>query len=123
MNACRSIFQRLAVVLVLAWLPISSGLAQDKAAAIDGYDPVAYFTEKRPVQGVPEIRYDWDDRRYLFSNTRHRDLFAANPARYEPQFGGLCAVGIAHGKKLKADPQIWRIVGGKLYIFSKVQDA
>jgi len=118
MNTRRSALQHVALALALAWFPSAASLAQDKTPAIDGYDPVAYFTEKRPVQGMSTISHDWDDRRYLFSSAKHRDLFAANPDRYEPQFGGLCAGAVSHGKKVKADPKIWRIVDGKLYVFS-----
>jgi YHS domain-containing protein len=119
MRTRRAVLKRLAFTFALACVPISAGLAQDKAPAIDGYDPVAYFTEKQPVQGKSTISYDWDDRRYQFSSSKHRDLFVANPDRYEPQFAGLCAAGVSAGKKLKADPKVWRIVDGKLYVFSK----
>jgi YHS domain-containing protein len=121
MNTRRSTLQHFVLALAMACLPGAASLAQDKTPAIDGYDPVAYFTEKRPVQGKSTISYNWDDRRYLFSNAKNRDLFAANPDRYEPQFGGLCAAGVSHSKKLKADPTIWRIVDGKLYVFSRDQ--
>ncbi len=86
---------------------------------LDGYDPVAYFTEKRPVEGKSAINYDWDDGRYLFASAKHRELFVANPDRYAPQFNGLCTGGVAAGMKVKANPTIWRIVDGKLYVFSK----
>ena len=118
MSTRRSALQQLALALALACLPGTGSLAQDKKPAIDGYDPVAYFTEKRPVQGKSTISHDWDEKRYLFASAKHRDLFAANPDRYEPQFGGLCAGGVSHGKKVKADPTIWRIVEGRLYVFS-----
>lgn len=118
MNTRRATLQRLALALTLAWIPGAASLAQDKAPAIDGYDPVAYFTEKKPVQGKSTISHDWDEKRYLFSSAKHRDLFAANPDRYEPQFGGLCAGGVSRDKKVKADPTIWRIIDGKLYVYS-----
>lgn len=118
MNTRRSTLQHLALALALACVPGAVSLAQDKKPAIDGYDPVAYFTEKRPIQGKSTISHDWDERRFLFASAKHRDLFAANPDRYEPQFGGLCTGGVAAGKKVKADPTIWRIIDGKLYVFS-----
>lgn len=117
-HAKRARRARRALMLLCLVVPVFASLAQDKSPAIDGYDPVAYFTEKQPVQGKPGISYDWDDRRYLFSSTKHKELFAAHPERYEPQFAGLCAGGVSKGKKLKADPNIWRIVDGKLYVFS-----
>jgi YHS domain-containing protein len=80
--------------------------------------PVAYFTDGKPVKGAPEINYDFDDGRYLFSSATHRTTFAASPERYSPQFDGLCATGIAMGMKAEADPSVWKIVDGKLYVFS-----
>lgn len=121
MSTRRLALQQLALALALACLPGAGSIAQDKKPAIDGYDPVAYFTEKRPVQGMSTISHDWDEKRYLFASAKHRDLFAANPDRYEPQFGGLCAAAVSKGMKNKADPTIWRIVDGKLYVFSKEQ--
>ena len=105
----------------LAGFPFTAALAQDKPPAIDGYDPVAYFTEKKPVQGKAEFSQVFDEKRYLFASAKHRDLFAANPERYEPQFNGLCAGNVAGGKKVKAIPTIWRVVDGKLYLFAGQQ--
>ena len=117
----RSNLLTLGTVLALATVPATRLFAQAKTPTIDGFDPVAYFTEKRPVQGQSSISYDWDDKRYLFANTRNRDLFTANPDRYEPQFNGLCAGNVSKGNKVKADPTIWRVVDGKLYLFAKQQ--
>jgi YHS domain-containing protein len=99
--------------------------ADDQAAApklgIKGYDPVSYFTDGRAVKGEPSISFDFDEARYRFASAQHRSLFAGDPARYEPQFGGLCATGIAFGKKTESDPTQWKIVDGKLYLFSSVE--
>ena len=114
----RSSLLSLGFMLALAGVPGSPLFAQAKAPAINGYDPVAYFIDKRPVQGQPNISYDWDDKRYLFANSKNRGLFAGDPDRYEPQFNGLCAGNVARGKKLRADPTIWRVVDGKLYLFA-----
>ena len=115
----RSSLQRLGLVLAMAGKPWSMALAQERSLAIDGYDPVAYFTQRRPAQGKADISFDWDDRRYRFATAGNRDIFAANPDRYEPQFAGPCSSGVAAGKRIKADPALWRIVDGKLYLFSK----
>ncbi len=106
-------------MLALAGVPASTLFAQVKTPTIDGYDPVAYFTEQQAVQGKPTISFDWDHKRYLFANTKHRDLFAANPDRYEPQFNGMCAGAVSAGYKSKANPKVWRIIDGKLYVFSR----
>ena len=118
MSTRRSSLLRLGSMLALAGVPASTLFAQSKTPAIDGYDPVAYFIDKRPIQGQSTINYDWDDKRYLFASAKHRDLFAGAPDRYEPQFNGLCTGNVAKGKKLRADPTIWRVVDGKLYLFA-----
>ena len=121
MSTRRSLLSMTLSLCAMAGFPFAATLAQDKAPAIDGYDPVAYFTEKKPVQGKVEFSQVFDERRYLFSSAKHRDLFAANPERYEPQFNGLCAGNVAAGKKVKAIPTIWRVVDGKLYLFAGPQ--
>lgn len=118
MTTRRSSLLSLGCMFALAGVPAAKAFAQAKAPSIDGYDPVAYFTEKRPVLGQSTISYDWDDKRYLFANSKNRQLFAANPDRYEPQFNGMCAGNVARGRKVKADPTIWRVVDGKLYLFA-----
>ena len=92
---------------------------------LKGHDPVAYFTENKPVKGATEINYDWDDGRYLFSNAKNKQSFAANPDRYAPQFAGFCTAGVSRGMKAEANPELFMIVDGKLYTFStaKARDA
>lgn len=86
--------------------------------AIKGYDAVAYFTEGRPTKGAPEFSYDWLGATWQFSNAGNRDAFAAEPIRYAPQYGGFCALGTANEEaSANIDPDAWRIVGGKLYLF------
>src|SRR5262245_37435459 len=97
----------LSVVLALS----AVALAQPRVA-IKGYDPVAYFSDSKPVKGDPAISYDWDEARYLFANASNRATFAAAPEKYAPQFAGLCATGLAFGQKVEADPQAWKIVDG-----------
>lgn len=89
--------------------------------SLKGHDPVSYFTEGRPVKGAANLNYDFDDARYLFASARNRELFAVNPERYTPQYTGLCATGMALGMKAEADPAVWKIVDGKLYVFSSAQ--
>ena len=95
--------------------------AQSQSVSLNGHDPVAYFTEGRPVKGSANINYDFDDARYLFSSQKNRERFAASPERYTPQYSGLCATGMAFGVKAHADPTVWKIVDGKLYVFSSTQ--
>ena len=84
--------------------------------AIHGYDPVAYFTEGQPMKGKKEFEHVWQDARWHFASAGNRDLFKANPARYSPQYGGYCALGISAGEYADIDPNAWSIVDGKLYL-------
>ena len=95
-----------------------STAAEDVPLAIKGYDPVAYFTIASPARGLPEISYDWDERRYLFLSAEHRELFKADPVRYAPQFADFCAMALTRGEVHEADPENWLISEGKLYIFA-----
>ena len=84
--------------------------------AILGYDTVAYFTDGRPVKGSPEFEYVWQDARWQFASVEHRSLFASDPDRYAPQFGGFCTGGVALGRLAPIDPEAWLIVDGRLYL-------
>lgn len=74
--------------------------------AIQGYDPVAYFTEGKPVQGTQEYASEWMGARWYFSSEENRDLFALNPEKYAPRFGGYCAFAAGHGYCYEADPLV-----------------
>jgi hypothetical protein len=96
--------------------PVNTGYFGD--VAIMGYDTVAYFTEGRATKGSPDISYQWLGATWEFANAEHRDAFAATPIRYAPQYGGLCALGVANSERsVNVDPEAWRIVDGKLYLF------
>jgi YHS domain-containing protein len=84
--------------------------------ALQGYDPVAYFKEGKPVKGKSEYRYDWMGAKWYFSSAGNRDAFAKEPEKYAPQFGGYCAWAVSLGKTANIDPQAWKIVDGKLYL-------
>ena len=86
--------------------------------AIEGYDPVAYFTESRPVEGASAFSHDWMGVTWYFASAENRVQFAAEPERYAPQYGGYCAWAVAHGYTAKIDPKAWKIVDGKLYACS-----
>jgi len=96
-----------------------AAIAEDVPLAIKGYDPVAYFTLGKPTKGAPEFAYDWDDHRYLFMSAEHRDRFKADPVRYAPQFGNYCAMALAKGEIVVANPENWLVSDGKLYVFGK----
>jgi len=98
---------------------VPAALAGELPLAIKGYDPVAYFTDGKPTKGLPEFAHDWDDHRYLFVNAEHRDRFKADPVKYAPQFGNYCAMALALGEVVVANPENWLISDGKLYVFGK----
>jgi len=87
--------------------------------AIRGYDPVAYFTLGKPAPGLATLEYEWDEHRYRFVRSEHRELFKADPVRYAPQFAGFCAVALTRGEVDEANPEYWLISDGKLYLFGK----
>ena len=86
--------------------------------AIEGYDPVAYFTVKKPTEGKKEISYTNEGITYYFASPQNRELFKASPAKYEPQFGGWCAYAMGdNGEKVAVDPETFKVLNGKLYLF------
>lgn len=98
-------------------VPMSSSASDKLPLAIKGYDPVAYFVLGKATRGLPEIEHEWDEHRYRFARPEHRDLFKADPVRYAPQFKNVCAMALALGRILEADPESWLISDGRLYIF------
>ncbi len=99
--------------------PAFAGGAVNKTVfgtALKGYDPVAYHTVGKPVEGSRRISYKWRNATWRFASVKHRDLFAADPNRYAPAYGGYCAYGMAQGAKVDIDPSAWHIVDGKLYL-------
>ncbi|MFO1475326.1 MAG: YHS domain-containing (seleno)protein [Verrucomicrobiota bacterium] len=84
--------------------------------AIQGYDPVAFFTDHRPVKGKAEFPARYNGATYLFASSEHRDLFKADPAKYEPAFGGYCAYGVSKNKLVDIDVDAFQIVDGKLLL-------
>lgn len=85
-----------------------------------GYDPVAYFTEGKPVKGSAQHQVKLPERSYYFASAQNKALFEANAAKYEPQYGGFCSSGAAYAIKLGSDPTAWQIEGGRLFIFGDV---
>ena len=85
--------------------------------ALWGYDPVSYFTVGHPEAGSVEFTFAFDDATYWFASEEHRKMFAADRERYAPQFKGYCALSVARGLKIEADPEAWTIWNGKLFVF------
>lgn len=86
--------------------------------AIEGYDPVAYFQVKKAVKGKKDLQHQHDGVTYYFSSPANRDAFIKNPAAYQPQYGGWCAYAMGDtGEKVEIDPETFKVLDGKLYLF------
>lgn len=84
--------------------------------AVGGYDAVAYFTQGKPVQGKDQFSTQWKGAKWLFASQENLERFKADPHAYAPQYGGYCAYGVATGYAVKGEPEVWKIVAGKLYL-------
>src|SRR5688572_22878674 len=90
----------------------------DHHIAIQGYDPVAYYVENKAVEGNSSLKLNYQGVTYLFKSKENLDLFKANPSKYEPEYGGWCAYAMgAKGEKVEVDPETFKIIDGKLYLF------
>ena len=84
--------------------------------ALHGFDPVAYFTDNKPVKGSNEFASTYDGVTFLFSSADHKKTFDTSPTKYLPEFGGFCAHAVAEGVKADIDPHAFTVSGGKLYV-------
>ncbi|MEM7549882.1 MAG: YHS domain-containing (seleno)protein [Bacteroidota bacterium] len=87
-----------------------------RGGAIKGYDPVAYFTERKAIKGSDSYTFEWNDAQWYFSTKENLEAFETEPEKYAPQYGGYCAYAVAHGYTAKIDPEAWEIVDDKLYL-------
>ncbi|RXR22003.1 YHS domain-containing (seleno)protein [Flavobacterium stagni] len=117
------------ITVLLLFFVVQIGQAQTQAKrikefnlenklAIQGYDPVAYFTQKKAVKGKKELSVVHEGVLYYFASNADKELFVKNPSAYEPQYGGWCAYAMgANGEKVEVDPETFKIVNGKLFLF------
>ena len=116
-----------AIVTFIAYLLLLQSYGQDdlrkkhynikKGIAIEGYDPVSYFNGK-PEEGDEDIKISHKGITYLFANQNDLTRFKANPDKYEPAYGGWCAYAMGEkGEKVRIDPETFKILDGKLYLF------
>ena len=86
--------------------------------AIKGYDPVAYFTKDEAIKGKKELAVFHQGVTYYFSSVENKEAFKKNPSAFEPQYGGWCAYAMGEkGEKVSIDPETFKIINGKLYLF------
>ena len=83
--------------------------------AINGYDPVSYFTESKSETGMSDYRYEWMGAKWQFTSEEHLNMFKENPIKYAPQFGGYCSYAVSKNKLVPANPDFWTTKNGKLY--------
>ncbi len=120
MQSLRSIVGALQVgslVFLFAGLNVLSASASaDGDIAIKGYDAVAYFAAGSARQGTAQFAFPWHGMTWHFVSKENRDLFAASPEKYAPQYDGYCAWAMTESRKAITDPEVWKIVDGKLYL-------
>ncbi len=121
--------KRFLAAAACAFMLLSSAASADQVntngdnIAIEGYDPVAYFTQSRPVPGVPEFRSEWQDATWQFSSAEHQALFEENPEKYAPRYGGFCSGAMSvRGTKASIKPEHWMIVDGNLFLGGQSMD-
>ena len=103
-------------VASVASASVFAGEYSHSTPGISGYDPVAYFTDGKPMRGSGYHVTVHDGVTYAFTTEEHKKVFEANPQKYLPAYGGYCAYGVAVGKKFVVDPEAWKIVDGTLYL-------
>jgi YHS domain-containing protein len=84
--------------------------------ALQGYDPVAYFTDNKPLKGDAKFTADYDGATYQFASAAHRDQFVAAPAKYAPAFGGYCGYAASIDRLSPIDPTFFQIIDGRLIL-------
>lgn len=115
--ASRTISGIAAALLILGLAPFAD--AKDystSTVAIGGYDAVAYQTQRKPTRGSGDHVAVYQGETYLFASEQNKKTFEASPDRFAPAYGGYCAYGVAVKKKFVGDPEIWRVVGRRLYL-------
>src|SRR5215475_7555784 len=115
--------KKLLLVVVLAFASNLSFAAMKSLVNVDktglgikGYDPVAYFTENKPVMGNPQFVSTYNGVRYQFASAADKSAFDANPSKYEPQFGGFCAYAASEGHTAKIEPDAFQVMNGRLLL-------
>ncbi|MGI9326323.1 MAG: YHS domain-containing (seleno)protein [Pseudomonadales bacterium] len=103
-------------IALLLFASFAFASTQHSTPAVGGYDLVTYQTAKRPARGTGHFVSEHEGVTYLFANSVNKAKFDKNPQRYLPAYGGYCAFGVSVGKKFAADPEVWRVVDGRLYL-------
>lgn len=118
MKSFNIIFMILPFALLLLTVAAGKAIGKQPIAdvAIKGYDSVAYFKAGKAIKGNESFSFQWRDMTWYFSTKENRDLFASDPGKYAPQYDGYCAWAMTEARKAQTDPEVWKIVNGKLYL-------
>ncbi|SHH17221.1 YHS domain-containing protein [Cognatiyoonia sediminum] len=119
MKPIKSILTGVALTVAVATQSLAAGVelnASSTGLALQGYDPVAYFTVGEATPGNWTITSSYNDATYRFASEEHKAAFDADPEAYLPQYGGYCAFGAAMGFKFDGDPNQWKVVDGELFL-------
>jgi len=119
----KTLFSIFAMFTLLGSASASDALAQynlksDKVA-IQGYDPINYFTKGTPAKGSPQTKAEHKGVVYYFASPENRKAFIENPNKYLPTYGGWCATAMAKGEKVEIDPTNFKVTNGRLFLFFK----
>ena len=94
-----------------------------KGIAIKGYDPISFFNTDRAIQANGSIAYEYNGVKYFFTSSKNLNQFKTTPSKFEPQYGGWCALHMSvDGSRVKANPQHFTVHDGKLYFFASAKD-
>ena len=104
------------VLLLAGFGGIAFGGSPMSDVAIKGYDTVAYFKDGKALKGSASFTFPWHGMTWHFSSKENRDLFAGSPEKYAPQYDGWCAWAMTESRLAVTDPEVWKIVDGKLYL-------
>lgn len=114
--------KRILIPAIMALAVISTASAKTlvnvdrSGVAIRGYDPVAYFTDKKAVKGNAQLQSNVGGVIYYFASAENKAAFDADAAKYQPQFGGFCAWAVSRGYTAPIDPNAFQIVNGRLLL-------
>lgn len=119
-----TVYRWLAVVFVFSSSLTLAGVdtgTDENGVMLAGHDPVAYFTDGKPVKGKPEFTAVHGDAIYRFASVEHRDMFNGNPEKYVPAYGGHCAYGMTFGAKFLVDGESFYIMHDRLFVNKNVE--
>lgn len=116
MNKIRTALLSLTSAIIITASSLVSAVEPNSVVGVGGYDLVSYQTSKKPLQGNGNHVVQYQGVNYLFSSKENAKKFGANKEKYLPAYGGYCAFGASVGKKFIADPTVWEVVDGKLYM-------